>query len=178
MSTIDIPTLSDGDNLLPVNEDAMEVIAGALNTLDGANLIAGSVANAGLGKPKGFWPITFNRDTALTTANVPSLFGVVLPNVDGAVNATYKFLGSSVNFGALTKQPNAAFVIRKGAATILTVDLNDATLAVGTPLASAPGAAVSASSGDKIMVDYTAVASASYAFTSLTLFFSINHVGT
>lgn len=174
-----VAPIIDGDNLLNAVNGAFAEVQGELDALDGANLIAGSVANSKLAKGKALFAVSLCRSTALSTANKSFAFGSYkLPNVDGASSSTWRYLGSSVSFGEVGTilGAGAALVVNKNGSPIQSVPVDSAVVtAAGVAYQVNLVTAASASSGDTISVSYTAPATGSVTEITMVHFWTLEH---
>lgn len=159
------------------------MIETAFNALAGANLVAGTVSIDKLAKPKSVVAIACSSDRELTNANIPNLWPVTLPNLDGAHNDTWTYIGCSAGLEVVDAPPlgaNARLDFRYQAGTAIHQIAIDGTVitASGKSVAAYPSAPVTLDSDDKFVVDYYAPAAGTGHGPFLVLFFSVEHVGT
>lgn len=174
-----VAPLVSGDNLLNAVNAAFAEVQGELDSFDGANLIDGSVDNDKLAKGKALHAVTLCRDTAIATTNITYVFGSYkLPNVDGASSSTWRYLGSSVSFGAVGTilGAGAALVVNKNGSSIHSVPVDSTTVtAAGVAYQVNLVTAASASSGDTISVSYTAPATGTVTFITMVHYWTLEH---
>lgn len=173
MPTLSIPDAANGDNVLNDQNAMRALVEASYNNLDGANIMASTVATTSLAKPKAWIPFVFRYDAIAATV-VRDKF--TLPNIDGASSSTWRFLGYSINSRVLTT-PVGTLDIRKDGVSMLAAVANFATLVAGTPtvaLEVTPDSLTSANVVD-VNIAYT---SGTITDTTLIMFFSLNHVGT
>lgn len=178
--SIDLPTASSGDNALTAHNALSNAAEAALNNLDGAALQASSVTVDKLAKPKALFSVSWRHTGDLVTGYASNdILGIfTLPNVDGAANLTFKFTGACIGARTVTKVANNSIAIRKNAVTQVTLDLNSAAFTSAAPLRVVPVAAVATASADVWDMVWTEAAGASYVDPWITLWFSLEHVGT
>lgn len=175
-----------GDNLLTKLNVAWAKIASYLNAIPGTAISSGTVPQTALakGKAQQSWHFLANKGEAgLAGANVANVDALTVLNVDGASNSSFRITGWSIHFGnattVLAKIAGSQILVKQNGATVITIDLNSASLAVGTPLSSALGSPISVTSGQIISIDYVAGGGgAVYPCPNLKLDVTLNHVST
>lgn len=174
-----VTPIIDGDNLLNAVNAAFAEVQGQLDSLEGGDLVAGSVTNTKLAKGKALHAVALCRETAITTANITYVFGSYkLPNVDGASSSTWRYLGSSVSFGVVGTilGAGAALVVNKNGSAIHSVPVDSTKVtAAGVAYQENLGTAASASSGDTISVSYTAPATGTVTFITMVHYWTLEH---
>lgn len=170
---ITIPDAASGDNILTDRNALADLIASALNTIDGAGITAATVPQSALAKGKSVLPFSFFIDGGGTV--LPAV-EFALPNLDGASNSTYKFLGYSVCAQTLTT-PNETFDILKNGVSMLAAAVNFSTLVAGTPTVAMEATPDSLTSGDVVSLSF-AYTAGTISSVTFVLFFSVSHVGT
>ena len=179
------PQLASGDNLLNAINAALSELDAKIASFDGAQVEAGTVANAALAKGKAIFAVTLGTDrdifkgTGGGGANVTGVWSFKLPNVDGASSSNWKYIGASIGFQEFTTiHPSGALIrVKKNGSTQHDVDLSNVT-AAAAPYQENVVAAVSSTSGDTWTVDYVAGATGDVQYATLVLYFSQQHVGT
>ncbi len=179
---LDIEPIVAGDVQLTALNARFDLVEAAINNLDGAQIAAATVTNAKLAKPR-HWlmvPICFEAFSALT--NGTKFFEFMLPPVDGAVNATWKYLGCSIWFRVpTTPAASNALVVAENGTTRQTVDISGAALATAAYVGFGDATLlvpVATASDKRWSVTYTKAGAPVYTGLAQVLFFSLEHVGT
>lgn len=177
---VDLPSAASGDDVLTAFNALSNAAEAALNNLDGASLIGGSVGTDKLTQPKSLFALSWRHTGDLATSYASNdILGIfTLPDVDGAINNTFKFVGAVIGARTVTKVASNSITIRKNGSTQLTLDLNDAAFTSAAPLRKYPTPAVATVSDDVWDMVWTESGSPSYVDPWITLWFSVEHVGT
>jgi len=152
-----------------------------LNNFPGEALAAGSVTAAKLAKPKSEQLMVFCKSgaSAFVTASQTGVWQADGLASDGAA-VTRVITGWSFAVdggGTLTKGALNTLLVKVNGSTQITIDLNDAALALAVPI-SATGLSVSWPSGQILRVDYTYGGTAArYDNPTLVLQVETGHVG-
>lgn len=170
---VTIPDAQSGDNILSDRNAVGALVESSLNNIDGAAIQSATIANASLAKAKSLVPFSFFIDGG--AAVLPSV-EFALPNLDGASNSTWKFLGYSVCAQTLTT-PNETFDIQKNGVSMLAAAVNFSTLVAGTPTVAMEASPDSLTSGDVVSLSF-AYTAGTISSVTFVLFFSVSHVGT
>lgn len=160
-------------------------IKGFVNAFDGSNLVASSVALSKLSKQKARECWSFYAPMGATSRN--NIMSRRVLNSDGAT-ATYRIVGWSLSCNtdsaatALTKVAGSSLAVVYNGSTLFTIDLNSASLALGTPIGSdlsaSPYSLDSSVANPTLTVNYTSGGAASYPAMELKLDVTLNHAGT
>lgn len=162
----------------------MAIIQAAINNADGADLEAASVPVSALAKGRhwitptwGALPFTLGGAGARTTMS-----GLILPSVDGAINAGFKYLGCSVMSYTATASAGRFVKVYEDGVLKQTLNLSGTAFNLvptifgfGDATLAAP---VTASSGKKWTLDYGDGAGTALTGLQITPFFSMPLVGT
>lgn len=171
---VTIPDAQSGDNILSDRNAVGALVESSLNNIDGAAIQSATIANASLAKAKSFFPITFQFDSVAGTIAPRAEFA--LPNLDGASNSSWKFLGYSVCAQTNTT-PNTTWDIKKNGSSMLAAAVNFSTLTAGVPTVNLEASPDSLTSGDVVGLEFTYTAG-TISNVTFVLFFSVSHVGT
>lgn len=182
--SVTLPTFTGNQNVLDQLNAAMALIQAAINNATGADLQAASVPVSALAKGRhwitptwGALPFTLGGAGARTTMS-----GLILPNVDGAVNAGFKYLGCSVMSYTANASAGRFVKVYEDAVLKQTLDLSGVAFNLvptifGFGDATLP-APVTTTSGKKWTLDYGDGAAATLTGLQITPFFSMPLVGT
>lgn len=190
--TVYIPQIVAGEPKLSGINTRLALIEAALNNVDGSVLTAASVPSSALAKAKSFHSFTFTDSemNLIGTTDKLGLICFILPNLDGAANSTWRYLGASVAFrtvnsamgsGARIDVKRAPTSAPQTTTTIHQVAVDSTKINVThAPTQQNVASAVSLSSGDIIRVDFSSPTDHVGDVTGVTvvLFFSAGHVGT
>lgn len=173
--------VSGTDILLTKLNGLITKLNGYLNAIPGSALLSASVPKSALQNKKGLFTIDL-EGFVLGAASIQNVDAFTLTNIDGASSSTWRIVGWSFHAGnsatAITKGAGNQLLIKVAGVTQITIDLNSASLAVGTPIYNS-GLSVSATSGQTISVDYVyGGVAGSYTFPHLQLFVTHDHVST
>lgn len=170
--------VSGTDILLTKINGLITKLNGYLNAIPGSALLSGTVPKTALQHKKSVFSVLFQY-LAFGAANIQNIGAMTLINLDGASSSTWRIVGYSFAAGTsgspINKVPGAQLLVKVAGVTQITILLDAAALAVGTPLTAA-GLSVSATSGQTISVDYVGAAAASYPFANLYLYMTQDHV--
>ena len=181
--SVTLPTFVASQVELDALNAAMALIQAAINNADGADLQAASVPVSALAKGRQWitpvWsiPFTLGGAGARTTMS-----GLILPNVDGAINAGFKYLGCSVMSYTAAASAGRFVKVYEDAVLKQTLDLSGTAFNLvptifgfGDATLAAP---VTTTSGKKWTLDYGDGAGTALTGLQITPFFSMPLVGT
>ena len=181
--SVTLPTFVASQVELDALNAAMALIQAAINNADGADLQAASVPVSALAKGRQWitppWsiPFTLGGAGARTTMG-----GLILPSVDGAINAGFKYLGCSVMSYTATASAGRFVKVYEDGVLKQTLDLSGTAFNLvptifgfGDATLAAP---VTTSSGKKWTLDYDDGAGTALTGLQITPFFSMPLVGT
>ncbi len=181
MTTLTIPDVAAGDNVMNDRNALGDLVSAAYNNLDGANIQTATVPRTALAAGKAVWSITLTcADVGtLNTATVVTGWLFKVPNFDGAAipASGLKYVNASIGGTNCNSVASNTLAVRQNTnTTIHTISI--ASLTSGVPVNAAPASPVAISSGDIIDVLYTKSGSPTYQGMTLVLFFQQNHVAT
>lgn len=178
-----IPNANVGDAVL-VDRNAMgSLISAAYNSIPGDNIVASSVPTSALQKPKALFPYRLLQYVGDVKTNLTGHGGLkqVLPYVDGASNSTWRFLHATCTAGTVVGATGTLDILKNGVSMFAAPPFNFATMSSGTPVVAAPLAPVSFISwngtNDHFYYTFSAL-TGTITDIDVTLWFSLNHVGT
>lgn len=171
------PQAAAGDNILTAVNALASATEAAVNSADGASLIAASVATSKLAKPKALLGIPFSFDGDLEAAGSQMISQWVLPNIDGAVNGTWVYLSSSLACKSQAAVAGSTIILSENGTTKHTIDLNNTTYNA-TAVDAAPAAPVTTASAKIWKAQYTKGGAGALTGVHGVAWFSLNHVGT
>lgn len=180
-----IPNASVGDAVL-VDRNAMgSLISAAYNAIPGDNINANSVPTSALAKPKAKFP--YRALQYIGTVSGATFSGVtglkqVFPYVDGVSNSTWVFLHATCVCRTLTGATGTLDLLKNGVSMSSGVGFfNFASMTSGTPAVNSPAAPVTFNSfngtTDNFQWSFSALGG-TITDIDVTLWFSLNHVGT
>jgi hypothetical protein len=180
---VTLPTIGTGQIQIDTLNSVHSIIQANINSFDGAGVQSATIANAALAKPKNMFQVSlcFGGDFVAAFASTDIAWSFVLPNLDGASNSTFKYLGYSFYCFSHTAAAASSLAIQKNASTKQTIDLSVAqyTRAAGGPYVSMLGTAEDTKSGDRWDIVVTDGGGAlAVGSPTLVLYFSVEHVGT